>query len=58
MNLEVNPLRIGKLPTTVLRGFLNKVRIEDKRVPISPSMVESATSISFGSGLLVARVNC
>lgn len=53
----MNPLPVGKLPTPLLRRFIDKVRTEDKRVVVGPSIGEDAAVIRFGNKLLVAKTD-
>jgi len=54
---EVNPLPVGKLPTPLLRKFIDKIGIEDEQVVVGPSIGEDAAVIRLGNKLLVAKTD-
>jgi len=53
----VNSLPVGKLPSTLLRKFIGKIRIEDEQVVLGPSIGEDVAVIRFGNKLLVAKTD-
>jgi hydrogenase maturation factor len=55
--LDVNFLPIGKLPSKLLGKFLDKIKIEDERVILGPSIGEDVSVISFGDRLLVVKTD-
>jgi len=48
---------VGKLPSTLLRKFIGKIRIKDERVVLGPSIGEDVAVIRFGNKLLVAKTD-
>ena len=53
----MNFLPIGKLPSKLLGKFIDKIKIEDERVILGPSIGEDVSVISFGNRLLVAKTD-
>ena len=53
----MNRLNIGKLPSRLLRKFINKIRIEDEQVVLGPSIGEDVAVMKFGDKLLVAKTD-
>jgi hydrogenase maturation factor len=53
----VNFLPIGKLPGELLGKFIDKIKIEDERVILGPSIGEDVSVIRFGDRLLVAKTD-
>lgn len=53
----MNSLPVGKLPSTLLRKFIGKIRIEDEQVVLGPSIGEDVAVIRFGNKLLVAKTD-
>lgn len=53
----MNSLPVGKLPSALLRKFLDKIKIEDKRVILGPAIGEDVAVIKFGHKLLVAKTD-
>ena len=50
-------LPVGKLPTALLRKFIDKVRTEDEQVVLGPAIGEDAAVIRLGDKLLVAKTD-
>jgi len=50
-------LNVGKLPTGLLRTFLDKINIEDEQVILGPRIGEDAAVIKCGHKLLVAKTD-
>lgn len=53
----MNSLPVGKLPSNILRRLIGKIRIEDERVVLGPSIGEDVAVIKFGNKLLVAKTD-
>ena len=53
----MNSLPVGKLPSTLLRKFIGKIRIEDEQVVLGPSIGEDVAVMRFGNKLLVAKTD-
>jgi hydrogenase maturation factor len=53
----MNSLNVGKLPTALLRNFLDKIEIEDEQVVLGPRIGEDAAVIRCGGKLLVAKTD-
>lgn len=53
----MNFLPVGKLPSKLLGKFIDKIKIEDERVILGPSIGEDVSVISFGDRLLVAKTD-
>jgi len=53
----VRSLPVGKLPNELLKRFLDRVRIEDKQVVLTPAIGEDAAVIRVGNKLLVAKTD-
>jgi hydrogenase expression/formation protein HypE len=53
----MSTLQTGKLPTEILRRFLNKIKTEDERVLLGPRIGEDAALIRFGDKVLVAKTD-
>jgi len=53
----VNFLPLGKLPSELLDKFIAKIKIEDERLVLAPSIGEDVSVISFGDRLLVATMD-
>jgi len=53
----VNSLPVGKLPSTLLKRFIDKIRIEDERVVLGPAIGEDVAVINFNNKLLVAKTD-
>ena len=54
---KVNSLPVGKLPSTLLKRFIDKIRIEDERVVLGPAIGEDVAVINFNNKLLVAKTD-
>jgi thiamin-phosphate kinase len=54
---KVTSLPVGKLPNTLLKRFLEKIKIEDERVVLGPSIGEDVAVINFNNKLLVAKTD-
>jgi hydrogenase maturation factor len=48
---------VGKLPNELLRGFLEKLNIQDEAVVLGPHVGEDAAVLRLGGGLLVAKTD-
>lgn len=53
----MNSLPVGKLPSTLLKRFLGKLKIEDERVVLGPAIGEDVAVINFNNKLLVAKTD-
>lgn len=53
----MNSLPVGKLPSTLLKRFLDKLKIEDERVVLGPAIGEDVAVINFNNKLLVAKTD-
>ena len=53
----MNSLPVGKLPSTLLKRFIDKIRIEDERVVLGPAIGEDVAVINFNNKLLVAKTD-
>ena len=53
----MNFLPVGKLPSALLGRFIDKIKIEDERVVLGPSIGEDVTAIKFGDRLLVVKTD-
>ncbi|MFQ5825934.1 MAG: AIR synthase related protein, partial [Dehalococcoidia bacterium] len=53
----MNSLPVGKLPNEMLRGFLEKLNIQDEAVVLGPRVGEDAAVLRLGGGLLVAKTD-
>ncbi len=53
----MNSLPIGKLPTPLLRRFIDKIRIEDEQVVLASSIGEDVAVIRVGDKLLLAKTD-
>jgi len=56
-DFEVNSLPVGKLPSALLRRFIDKIQIEDEQVVLGPSIGEDVAVIRLGNKLLVAKTD-
>ena len=53
----MNRLPTGKLPSVLLRKFIDKIRTEDEQVVLGPSIGEDVAIMKFGNKLLVAKTD-
>jgi len=53
----VDSLPVGKLPNTLLKRFIDKLRTEDERVVLGPAIGEDVAVIRFGTKLLLAKTD-
>ncbi|MFQ5996385.1 MAG: AIR synthase family protein [Dehalococcoidales bacterium] len=53
----MNTLPVGKLPNTLLKKFIEKIRINDERVVLGPAIGEDVAVINFNNKLLVAKTD-
>lgn len=53
----MNSLPVGKLPNTLLKKFIDKIKIADERVVLGPAIGEDVAVINFNGKLLVAKTD-